>query len=218
MRVARSPYMHSEVNSVYVPYLEVFSKLRNLQKFRSWSRAGCREWWQQSTECRVEEDAEAKLRRNERGEAGGKGGEELGEDAFILPTGNYPPNNTCISSTPVAHRLSSKGTSGEGLSSKRAKPEGWRGWAKEEERYNKLRGHERRNNGIIVESMDYVIHRRGKAKSHSYTFFDIAFVLLAVSRYTRPQSPSSSPLLSSPLLSSPLARIFPTRAISMTQP
>lgn len=38
------------------------------------------------------------------------GGEEevkLGE-AFILPTGNYP-NNTCISSTPVAHQLSSEG-------------------------------------------------------------------------------------------------------------
>lgn len=41
---------------------------------------------------------------------------ELGEDAFILPTGNYP-NNTCISSTPVAHRLSSEGTEdGGGMS------------------------------------------------------------------------------------------------------
>lgn len=55
--------------------------------------------------------------------------------------------------------------------------------------YNKLRGYERRkkNNGIIVESMDYVIHRRGKAKSHSYTFFDIALFLRY--RDTRPRFP-----------------------------
>lgn len=39
---------------------------------------------------------------------------ELGEDAFILPMGNYP-NNTCISSTPVAHRLSSEGNRGWGM-------------------------------------------------------------------------------------------------------
>lgn len=58
-----------------------------------------------------------------------------------------------------------------------------------------------KNNGIIVESMDYVIHRRGKAKSHSYTFFDIAlFLWFAV-------------YVLNLLSSSPLARVFP-RTIS----
>ncbi|KYN29700.1 hypothetical protein ALC57_00963 [Trachymyrmex cornetzi] len=59
--------------------------------------------------CWFEEGAEAELRRNDRM---GDGEEvELGKDAFILPTGNYP-NNTCISSTPVAHQLSSEGNEG----------------------------------------------------------------------------------------------------------
>lgn len=57
---------------------------------------------------------------------------ELGENAFILPTGNYP-NNTCISSTPVAHRLSSEGNRGWGMSRERGRPrEGRRGWGEEE--------------------------------------------------------------------------------------
>lgn len=71
--------------------------------------------------CWFEEDAETKLRRNESEGKGGRGKVELGEDAFILPTGNYP-NNTCISSTPVAHRLSSEGN--RGMSRERARPEG----------------------------------------------------------------------------------------------
>jgi len=94
--------------------------------------------------CLFEEDAEAELRRNE---GGGGEGVELGEDAFILPTGNYP-NNTCISSTPVAHQLSSEENRGWGMSRERAKSEGW---AKGREKYNKLRPRaqkQRDNNGI----------------------------------------------------------------------
>lgn len=105
--MVRSPYMHSEVNSVYVLYLKVFSKLRNLQKFRSWSR-GLSEMM--ATEYRVSVRRRCKSETEKKRERRRVRGKELGEDAFILPTGNNPPNNTCISSTPVAHRLSSKGT------------------------------------------------------------------------------------------------------------
>lgn len=131
--------------------------------------------------CQFEEDAEAELRRNESRGGRGRGEKvELGEDAFILPTGNYP-NNTCISSTPVAHRLSSEGTGdGECRGSERGRRvegDGQRG-----ERNIINCGHERRNNGIIVESADYVIHRRRSEKPFLYLF---RYRVLAVSRYAR---------------------------------
>lgn len=113
---------------------------------------------------------------------------ELGEDAFILPTGNYP-NNTCISSTPVAHQLSSEGTEdGECRGNERGRRDEEDGQRGERNIINC--GHERRNNGIIVESADYVIHRRRSKKPFLYLFR--YRVLLAVYRDTRSPNPLSS--------------------------
>lgn len=154
--------------------------------------------------CRLEEDAEAESRRNEgwgSGKVRGEGGKaELGEDAFILPTGNYP-NNTCISSTPVAHRLSSEGTEdGECRGSERGRRDEGDGRGGERNIINC--GHERRNNGIIVESVDYVIHRRRSEKPFILVYLFRYRVFLAVSRYAS----SPNPFPSFPTLL--VARIF----------
>lgn len=151
--------------------------------------------------CRFEEDAEAEPRRNE---GGGGRKVELGEDAFILPTGNYP-NNTCISSTPVAHRLSSEGNRGWGMSREWARPEGWRGWAKGREKYNKLRprAQKQRDNSGIGGLCD-----TPKAKRKAIL---IPFSISRSPRGIAIRSPTI-PLLLFPLYSS---RVFSTPTISV---
>lgn len=183
-RVARLSCMHSKVNSVYVSRFKVFSKLCNLRKFRSWSRRGL------SVVMATKSVGVGSKRMQKQSweETRGWGREEveLGKDAFILPTGNYP-NNTCISSTPVAHRLSSEGTEdGECRGSERGRRDEGDGQRGERNIINC--GHERRNNGIIVESADYVIHRRRSEKPFLYLFR--YRVLLVVSQYAFSQSPS----------------------------
>lgn len=115
-------------------------------------------------------NAEAELRRNGRGRRGDRVRREV--DAFILPTGTYP-NNTCISSTPVAHRLSSRAKNAGGDAEGTSEARGTRGMAGKGEagKYNKLQPRERRNNGIIAESTDYVIHRRRREKPFSRNVF-----------------------------------------------
>lgn len=197
--------MHSEVNSVYVSLpRSLFEASQSpkvlVVKSRGLSEMMAAEYRNASSKMqkRNREEMREGVRKREEGE-------ELGEDAFILPTGNYPPNNTCISSTPVAHRLSSKGTreGGGGLcrASERSQRNEGDGQRREKGIINYAATSARKkNNGIIVKSMDYAIQRRGKAKSHSYTFFDIAHLLAVRDIHVL-----------NPLSSSPLARVSSTR-------
>lgn len=128
----------------------------------------------------------------EKKRCGGEGWREGGSgvrrgDAFILPTGNYP-NNTCISSTPVAHRLSLfEGQRNEGRrrcrqserDRRRVEEDGQGG-----EKYNKLRPRERRNNrdNSGIDGLCYTPKARRKA---ILIFFSISrFSSCSASRYT----------------------------------
>jgi len=78
MKVARSSYMHSKVNSVYVPRFEVFSKRFAIsESFGREVAGGCRECDGNEAEgVGLEGNAEAKLRRSgQKKKEGGRGGE-----------------------------------------------------------------------------------------------------------------------------------------------